>query len=89
VATARSSAGLDVLVEAEEDGRVVNPLEPREPLVIALPVGRAHALLAFVAEERLCFMRKLRCDVAVGRDPFRRPGSQCPQEASCPGAGGN
>src|SRR5215831_7582368 len=50
-APVRASAGLDVLVDAEEVGRVVCPLESCQPLVVTLAVGRAHAVLALVAEE--------------------------------------
>src|SRR5262245_7402547 len=52
LAAARTaSAGLDVLVEPEEVGRVVDSLESRKPLVVALAVGCAHTALALVPEE--------------------------------------
>ena len=69
---ARISARLDVLVEAEEVGRVVDPLESREPLVVALAVGLAHAVLALVAEE-------------VDVDASARVGLQRVEEVACPG----
>jgi hypothetical protein len=72
VAPARASAGLDVLVEAEEVGLVVDPLESREPLVVALAIGRAHAVLPLVAEE-------------VEVDAPARVGLQRVEEVACPG----
>src|SRR5262245_18692467 len=67
-----ASAGLDVLVEAAEVGLVVRSLESCEPLVVALPVGRAHAVLALVAEE-------------VEVDAPARVGLHRVEEVACPG----
>src|SRR5205814_9673064 len=45
-----SVGGADVLVDVEHVLRVVLPLDPREPVVVAA-VGRPHPLLAFVHHE--------------------------------------
>ena len=71
-ARARRRRRLDVGVEAEEVVRVVGALERREPGVLLLPVGGAHAILPLVAEEvhvRAPGRRRSERVVALARPP--------------------
>src|SRR5262245_17066970 len=65
-------AGLDVLVEAEEVGRVVGALELDQPVVLLGAVGLSNAVGALVAEE-------------VDVDAVARVGLQGVEEVARPG----